>query len=222
MTHNWPWVALALLGAYHGLNPAMGWLFALALGLQEKRRSAVLGALIPIALGHAAAITVAILALRFIQHFLPMNILKWGVASILIALGIYRLFRASHPRGAGMRVGGKDLFVWSFLMASAHGAGLMLLPILMAQPMSAMTHSMAGGMPMMPSPSSASSLTATTIALAVLIHTASMLAVAGILATLFFETYEKVGLRLLRHTWLNFDLLWAIALLVAGCVVLFF
>jgi hypothetical protein len=227
MNHDWPWVALALLGAYHGLNPAMGWLFALALGLQEKRRSAVLGALVPIALGHAAAITLAILVLRFVQTFFSMNVLKWGVASILFGLGVYRLFRASHPRGAGMRVGGKDLFVWSFLMASAHGAGLMLLPILMAQPMQGMTHSMTAGMPPMSSSliassSSTSSLTVTTIGLAVLIHTASMLAVAGILATLFFETYEKVGLRLLRHTWLNFDLVWAIALLVAGCVVLFF
>jgi hypothetical protein len=220
MNHTWPWIALALLGAYHGLNPAMGWLFALSLGLQEKRRSAVLSALVPIALGHAAAITLAILVLRFVQHFFPMNILKWGVASILITLGFYRLFRARHPRGAGMRVGARDLFVWSFLMASAHGAGLMLLPILMAQPMSAMTHHMAGGMPLMPTSSNALSLT--TIGLAVLIHTASMLAVAGVLATLFFETYEKVGLRLLRHTWLNFDLLWAIALLVAGCAVLFF
>ncbi len=222
MTHNWPWVALALLGAYHGLNPAMGWLFALALGLQEKRRSAVIGALLPIALGHAAAITVAILALRFVQHFLPVNILKWGVALILFTLGVYRLFRANHPRGAGMRVGGRDLFVWSFLMASAHGAGLMLLPLLMAQPMSGMTHSMAGGMPLTPLSLNAPSLSATTIGLAVLIHTASMLAVAGVLAVVFFETYEKVGLRLLRHTWLNFDLLWAIALLVAGCLVLFF
>jgi len=222
MNHNWPWVALALLGAYHGLNPAMGWLFALTLGLQEKRRSAVIGALLPIALGHAAAITAAILVLRFVQQFLPVNILKWGVALILFTLGVYRLFRASHPRGAGMRVGGKDLFVWSFLMASAHGAGLMLLPVLMAQPMQGMTHSMAAGMPLLPSSLSASSLTATTIGLAVLIHTASMLAVAGVLAIAFFETYEKVGLRLLRHTWLNFDLLWAIALLVAGCVVLFF
>jgi hypothetical protein len=220
MNHNWPWIALVLLGAYHGLNPAMGWLFALSLGLQEKRRSAVLGALVPIALGHAAAITLTILVLRFVQHFFPMNILKWGVASILITLGFYRLFRARHPRGAGMRVGARDLFVWSFLMASAHGAGLMLLPILMAQPMSAMTHNMAGAMPLMASSSNAPSLA--TIGLAVLIHTASMLAVAGVLATLFFETYEKVGLRLLRHTWLNFDLLWAIALLVAGCVVLFF
>ncbi|HZW81697.1 MAG TPA: hypothetical protein VFF50_14580 [Candidatus Deferrimicrobiaceae bacterium] len=217
MSHNWPWVALALLGAYHGLNPAMGWLFALSLGLQEKRRSAVMGALLPIALGHAAAITLAILVLRFVQHFLPVNILKWGVASILFALGVYRLFRASHPRGAGMRVGGRDLFVWSFLMASAHGAGLMLLPVLMAQPMRVMTHSMEGRIAVIPS-----SLSAPEIGLAVLIHTASMLAVAGVLAIVFFETYEKVGLRLLRHTWLNFDLLWAIALLVAGFVVLFF
>ena len=120
-----------------------------------------------------------------------------------------------------MRVGAKDLFVWSFLMASAHGAGLMLLPVLMAQPMSGMTHSMAGSS-LSASSLTATTLTATTIGLAVLIHTASMLVVAGILAIVFFETYEKVGLRLLRHTWLNFDLLWAIALLVAGLVVLFF
>jgi hypothetical protein len=217
MTHNWPWAALMLLGAYHGLNPAMGWLFALSLGLQEKRRSAVVAALLPIALGHAAAITLAILALRFVQHFLPMNILKWGVALFLFSLGAYRLFRASHPRGAGMRVAGRDLFVWSFLMSSAHGAGLMLLPVLMAQPMSGMTHSMAGGVAAIPS-----SLSASAIAFAVLIHTASMLAVAGLLAIVFFESYETVGLRILRHTWLNFDLLWAIALLVAGFVVLFF
>jgi hypothetical protein len=221
MTGGWPWVALALLGAYHGLNPAMGWLFALALGLQEKRRAAVIGALLPIALGHAAAITLAIIVLRFVQTFLPLNILKCGVAAILFTLGVYRLFRASHPRGAGMRVGGKDLFVWSFLMASAHGAGLMLLPILMARPMSGMAHNLAGAMPLMPAPLSAP-LSASGIVLAVLIHTASMLAVAGILAVAFFESYEKVGLRLLRHTWLNFDLLWAVALMIAGIVVLFF
>src|SRR6202034_914277 len=186
MNPNWPWVALAVLGAYHGLNPAMGWLFALALGLQEKRRSAVVAALLPIALGHAAAITLAILAMRFVQHFLPMNILKWGVALILFALGVYRIFRASHPRGAGMRVGGKDLFVWSFLMASAHGAGLMILPVLMAQPMQAMTHHMAGAMP-----GFSTSLSIPVIGTAVLIHTLSMLFVAGLIAILFFEAYEK-------------------------------
>jgi hypothetical protein len=215
MSHTWPWAVLALLGAYHGLNPAMGWLFALALGLQEKRRSAVVGALFPIALGHAAAIAVAILLLRFFQHFLPMNILKWSVATILFGLGAYRIFRASHPRGAGMRASGKDLLVWSFLMASAHGAGLMLMPVLLAQPMLGMTHASAGSALGVPP------LNASVIVLAVLVHTVSMLVVAGILALVFFETYEKLGLRLLRHTWFNFDLVWAIALLVAGCAALF-
>jgi hypothetical protein len=217
MSHPWPWVALALLGAYHGLNPAMGWLFALALGLQEKRRSAVVGALLPIALGHALAIGVAILLLRFVQNFLSMNVLKWSIALVLFALGTYRLVRASHPRGAGMRVGGKDLVVWSFLMASAHGAGLMVLPVLMAQPMLGMSHPMTAGMPAV-----SASLKLYVIGLAVLIHTVSMLTVAGILAVAFFETYEKAGLQLLRHTWLNFDLLWAIALLVAGVAVVLF
>src|ERR1700733_3060254 len=198
MMDAWPWVALVLLGAYHGLNPAMGWLFALALGLQEKRRSAVIGALLPIALGHAAAVILALVFLRFMQHFLPMNLLKWAVAAILFGLGAFRLFRASHPRGAGMRVGGKDLFVWSFLMASAHGAGLMLVPILMSQPMAGMTHNMDGAVSL--------PLLAPTVlvaGLAVSIHTASMLAVAAILAVLFFETYEKSGLRLLQRAWLN-------------------
>jgi hypothetical protein len=159
----------------------MGWLFALALGLQEKRRSAVIGALLPIALGHAAAIAVAILLLTLVQHFLPMNLLKWAVASVLFTLGVYRLFRANHPRGAGMRVGGKDLFVWSFLMASAHGAGVMLLPILIAQPMPGMTYHMAERMPMVPS-----SLSASAIGMAILIHTVSLFFVAGILAVLSF------------------------------------
>jgi hypothetical protein len=212
MSHTWPWAVLALLGAYHGLNPAMGWLFALALGLQEKRRSAVIGALFPIALGHASAIVLAILLLRFLQHFLPMNILKWSVAAILLTLGAYRIFRARHPQGCGMRASRKDLFVWSLLMASAHGAGLMLIPVLLAQPMLGMAPAMAETAPAVSQP-----LNASVVVLAVLVHTVSMLVVAGILALLFFEAYENLGLRLLRHTWFNFDLLWAIALLVAGC-----
>jgi hypothetical protein len=193
----------------------MGWLFALALGLQEKRRSAVIGALFPIALGHACAIALAILLLRFLQHFLPMNILKWSVAAILFTLGAYRIFRARHPQGCGMRASRKDLFVWSLLMASAHGAGLMLIPVLLAQPMLGMAPAMAETAPAVSQP-----LNASVVVLAVLVHTVSMLVVAGILALLFFETYENLGLRLLRHTWFNFDLLWAIALLVAGCAAL--
>jgi hypothetical protein len=221
MNHPWPWVTLVLLGAYHGLNPAMGWLFALALGLQEKRRSKIVAALLPIALGHALAIAVAIFGLRFIQGFVPLNGLKWAVALVLFGLGVYRLFRSSHPRGAGMRVGGRDLLVWSFLMASAHGAGLMLVPVLMGHPMQAMSHSMSAGVEAAHASLTAPVVGWAVLGWAVLIHTVSMLTVAGILALAFFETYEKTGLQLLRHAWLNFDLLWAIALLVAGLAVLF-
>lgn len=221
MIHNWPWVVLALLGAYHGLNPAMGWLFALALGLQEKRRSAVLAALLPIALGHAAAIASAIILFHFVQHLFPGHSLKLVVAAILFAFGIYRIFRSSHPRGAGMRVGGGELLVWSFLMASAHGAGLMLVPVLLAQPVLGMTHTMVGSMPTSGSmPTAPPPVSLPMILLAVLVHTLALLIVAGTLAIFFFESYEKVGLKLLRYTWLNFDLLWAIALLVAGFLAL--
>jgi hypothetical protein len=215
MTRFWPWGVLALLGAYHGLNPSMGWLFALSLGLQEKRRSALFLALIPIALGHAVAIAAALVLLSLFQHFLSLVVIKVVVASVLFSLGIYRLFRARHPRGAGMRVGPHDLFFWSFLMASAHGAGLMLMPVLMNQPASAMTHSMAH----MPA-TNPSALSTGVLAAAVLVHTAAMLMVAGIIAFIFFEAYEKMGLRLLQRAWFNFDLLWALALLVAGCAAL--
>lgn len=217
MSPTWPWIVLALLGAYHGLNPAMGWLFALALGLQEKRRSAVVEALLPIALGHAAAIAVAILILNFVEHLVPTHTLKWPVAAGIFVLGVYRLFRAGHPRGAGMRVGGRDLMVWSFLMASAHGAGLMVIPVLLARPTVGMDHRMAGSTAIDDLP-----LSMGVILFSILLHTATMLAVAGVLALAFFELYEKGGLKILRHAWVNFDLLWAIALLIAAVAVLFY
>lgn len=215
MSPTWPWVVLALLGAYHGLNPAMGWLFALALGLQEKRTSAVIGALWPIALGHAAAIGIAVLILSLAQRVFPAHVLKWPVAGIVFALGLYRIFRASHPRGAGMRVGGRDLFLWSFLMATAHGAGLMLIPVLMAIPTADIHASMAGGMH-----SQGPLVGMRLILLSTLVHTTAMLVVAGTLALLFFALYDKIGLKLLRHAWFNFDLLWALALLIAAVAVL--
>lgn len=218
---SWPWVVLALLGAYHGLNPAMGWLFALALGLQEKRRLAVIAALLPIALGHAAAIATTILALNIVQRLLPFHVLKWPVAAIILALGIFRLFRASHPRGAGMRVSGRDLGIWSFLMASAHGAGLMLIPVLWSHPIVTMHHVMSEPMTSGSMATGGAPLTAGIVLVSVLIHTAAMLGVAGILALAFFELYEKVGLKVLRHTWFNFDLLWAVALMIAAVGVLF-
>jgi hypothetical protein len=207
----WPWGVLIFLGAYHGLNPGMGWLFALSLGLQQRSRKAVLRALVPISLGHAIAIALTLAVVGLVQLEIPYATLKFLVAGILFALGLYRMFRSRHPRGAGMRVGFRDLTVWSFLMASAHGAGLMLAPVLLARPMQGMHHSMNSS-----AASSLAGIAPSLLALAVLVHTLSLILVAGAMATLFYQFYERWGLSLLRHTWFNFDLLWALALMIAG------
>lgn len=131
----WPWLTLALLGAYHGLNPGMGWLFAVALGLQEGNRAAVIRAFAPIALGHAASVSVVVALVGTAQVFVSPTILRTMGAALLVLFGLYKLLRPlSHPRWVGMRVGFRDLATWSFLMATAHGAGLMLVPILLQLP----------------------------------------------------------------------------------------
>ena len=212
MSRAWPWVPLILLGAYHGLNPGMGWLFALARGLQEKTRAAVLWALVPIAFGHGIAIAVALLILRLAQSIVPFSILKMLIAALLFALGVHRLLRARHPKGGGMRVGWWGLGWWSFLMASSHGAGLMVIPVLIAHSPHHMAH--------FTMPDQPESLRTPFLVAAILVHTASLLAVAGILALLFYESYETSGLTRLRRGWFNFDLLWGCALLVAGIAAL--
>src|SRR5215204_5013005 len=127
----WPWLSLAALGAFHGLNPAMGWLFAVALGLQERRLRAVTMALGPIALGHALAIGLAAVAVSTLGLVLPQRLLLALGGATLLAFAAYKVAtRFRHPRWVGMRVGPRELVLWSFLMASAHGAGLMLIPVL--------------------------------------------------------------------------------------------
>ena len=128
------WNALLVLGAYHGINPGMGWLFAVALGMQQGNVRGVVGALPPIALGHAVAVGVVVLAAALAGLVVPLDTLKIVVASILMMLGLYRLWRHRHPRFGGMQVGFFDLTVWSFLMASAHGAGFMVLPFVLGVP----------------------------------------------------------------------------------------
>ena len=122
---------MVALGAYHGINPGMGWLFAVALGMQQGRASGVWRALPPIALGHAAAVGVVVAIAAIAQVVIPREALKVGIAATLVTLGGYRLWRHRHPRFGGMQVGFRDLVIWSFLMASAHGAGVMVLPFVM-------------------------------------------------------------------------------------------
>src|SRR5215203_3442939 len=119
----WPWIALALLGAVHGLNPGMGWLFAVALGVQRGERRAVWRALLPLGVGHALAIALAIAVASTVGLVLPPHVLRWFVAAALLAMGVRQLRRHRHPRGGGMRVSMRDLVAWSFLVATAHGAG---------------------------------------------------------------------------------------------------
>jgi hypothetical protein len=213
MSDLWPWLTLLGLGAYHGINPGMGWLFAVALGLQEKSRQAVIRALFPIALGHAISIGVIVLLVGAVQLILPEPVLRGICAAVLFAFGLYRIFRSRHPSWVGMRVGFRDLTVWSFLMASAHGAGLMLVPVLLKWPATEHAHHHMAGMQsheQMANPS-------IFLLAVVVVHTLSLLLATGIIAVLVFD---KLGLGILRHAWFNFDLLWAVALLVAGVMAL--
>lgn len=202
------WLAMLGFGAYHGLNPGMGWLFALSLGLQQRSARAIWRALAPIALGHAGALAlVAGLVLAGAQ-FISVNMAQALTAVLLVGFGLYKIFNYyRHPRWVGMRVGTRDLLWWSFLMATAHGAGLMIIPALLGivdrqsdlgYP-AEHTHLAAGG----------------SMAVAITVHTAAMLVVMAVVA---WVIYKWVGLAVLRTRWVNFDLVWAIALLVVGVI----
>ncbi len=206
----WRWATLAALGVYHGANPGMGWLFAVALGLQEKSGRAVMRALPPIALGHAVSVGLTVALLAVGQVSVSWEHLKWVTAAVLIGFGVLKLVRPRHPRWVGMRVGFRDLTLWSFLMATAHGAGLMLLPVFLLGENMAPCHG--------PSCHQTAGLTLTSwpgYLAAVALHTGAMLFTAGGIALV---VYYKFGVSLLRQTWFNLDRAWAVAMIVAGVV----
>ncbi len=207
MTEFWPWLVLAGLGAFHGLNPAMGWLFAVALGLNRKSRTAVFWALPPIALGHALSIAIVAGMVVVAGVIVDQRPFLAGAGLLLISWAIYhQLYGHRHRVRVGMQTGQIGLVLWSFLMATAHGAGLMLLPALMplclsSSPVQAVTAS--------------GSLAVTLVAVG--IHTGAMLAVAALIAVI---VYEWVGVAMLRTAWLNFDLIWTAALVTTGLFLL--
>ncbi len=215
--NDWPWAALFMLGAFHGLNPAMGWLFAVSLGLQRKKWSAVLQALPPILLGHAVSIGLIVLLVQALRTALPPVGLRVACALILLGFGASRLWRSRHPRWVGMQVGFRDLTVWSFLMASAHGAGLMLLPfvlVLQGGGSQSMGHAMMTGTPV-------ALLNLAPIRawlLPIGLHTLGYLVV---LVAVAVTVYASVGVEILRRTWINLDVLWAAALMATGILTFF-
>ena len=201
------WAMLIALGAFHGINPGMGWLFAVALGMQERRRGAVLRALVPLGAGHALAVAGAVGVALAIGSVIPLGWLRWPIAGVLVSLGTLRLVRHRHPRWGGMRVSMGGLTVWSFLMATAHGAGLMVVPVFMGMSMSGAgehAHHM-----------SAAATGAGAAFFATGVHAVGYLAVTAFIAVLVFE---KLGVGILRRAWFNLDLIWSAALVATGAL----
>ena len=210
MSDLWPWLAVFGLGLFHGINPAMGWLFAVALGLQEQKRAAVFRALPPMVLGHALSIGIIIAAVLVAQVNVPHVTLKIAAAAILFAFGLYRLFRSRHPNWVGMRVGFGDLTLWSFIMASAHGAGLMLVPLFLGSQAAGDAHHHGTAFTNFTAPS--------LLAASVAVHTLGYLLTTALIAIV---VYEKFGLGMLRRAWFNIDLVWMLALIITGAFILF-
>jgi hypothetical protein len=206
------------------VNPGMGWLFAVALGMQRGERRAVWGALLPLAAGHALSVAAAVGLAAAAGLVVPAAQVRWLVALALAALGARHLWRHGHPRWGGMRIGPRDLAVWSFLVATAHGAGLMAVPFAAdAGAVRAPAEAWAAQVPNAAHAAHAlhaahaSAASPGLVALgATLAHTAAYLLVTGLLAVV---VYERVGLRVLRRAWVNIDRLWAVALLVTAAAV---
>jgi hypothetical protein len=217
-----PWLTLVLLGAFHGLNPGMGWLFAVALGLQEQARRAVIRAFGPIAIGHAASIALVVGVVAVARSWVTPGLLEVLGACALITFGVYKWLRPlSHPRWVGMRVHGRDLATWSFLMATAHGAGLMLVPVLLRLPAADSAHAAHLGhlAPSSEVVQAAVAVPRLAELVPIGVHTLAMFAAMGLIALV---VYEKVGLAILRRAWFNLDRVWAGALVAAGALTLVF
>jgi hypothetical protein len=201
--------ALLALGAFHALNPAMGWLFAVARGMQERSRAVLLKSLPPIAAGHLASVAIVAAVVTATESVVAANVVGIAGGLILVGFGLWRLLSQRHFRWAGMRLSSRQLAGWSFLMSSAHGAGLMLLPVLAV---GAAAHAMPG----MPSTATTGSpLAALTGLAAAGVHTLAMFAVMGTCALLVFEF---VGVNVLRRAWFNMDRLWAGVMVGAGAL----
>src|SRR4051812_6417506 len=211
----WPWILMALLGAYHGLNPAMGWLFAVALGMQEGRREAVTRSLVPIALGHELSIIVVAAVVLGLGLLADSSALHLGAGAALIGFGIFRFAKPhAHFRWTTMRVNRRELTWWSFLMSSAHGAGFMVAPVLLGAGIGDAAASSDHALSMAQS----GELSIPMGGLAIMLHVAAMITVMGVVAVV---VYEHVGVAVLRKAWVNLDWIWAGAFIVAGLLTMF-
>ncbi|KSV89995.1 hypothetical protein [Sinorhizobium sp. GL28] len=206
MTTFWPWLSIAALGAFHGINPAMGWLFAVALGLHRQDRRIVWLSLAPIAAGHAVSAALTLAVVVTFGAALEPHSFRLVAALLILSVAAYgALYGHRHRARVGMRASMAGLGLWSFLMATSHGAGLMLVPAVLSLCVadSPGDLAIAGSLP---------------VALAaVAVHGAAMLAVVAAVA---LAVFEWLGLAALRSAWINFDRLWTLALGATGIVLL--
>jgi hypothetical protein len=210
------WLTVLALGLYHGLNPAMGWPLAVANGMTQQRASAVLATLLPLGGGHFAAMAVVLVPFAWLSWYVEWSrAIRLGAGVLVLLFGLYKLLQRRHPRALA-RVRPTQLAWWSFLMASAHGAGLMLVPVMLGLCVTApaavdmATVSEAGHASVMNYLARSSLATA---ALVAAVHTLAMM-LAGL--AMAWAVYRYLGLPFLRRFWLDLELVWGGSLVIAG------
>ena len=201
------WLTVVASGIYHGMNPGMGWPLAVSAGLMERSSRALVAALWPLTVGHLLAMLLVILPLSLL-----MALVQWqrqiqiGTSLVVIGFGIFRLVNRRHPRMLA-RIRPTQLGLWSFAIAIAHGAGLMLVPIYLGLCRAAdqdRGHDAAG--------------IDSNLEMAVLVsfvHSAAMIAAGGFLAWL---VYRYLGLKFVSRSWFNLDATWAFSLILVGAL----
>lgn len=201
------WLAIGALGLYHGLNPAMGWPLAVANGLSERRAGAVFATLLPLGGGHFAAMAAALLPFAWLAAYVEWSrAIRLGAGALVLLFGVYLLLQRRHPRALA-RIRPTRLAWWSFLAATAHGAGLMLVPFMLR-----LCEVREGDAHAAVMATLAQSSVATALAVAV-VHTGVMMAAGLAMAWL---VYRYLGLKFLRSAWFNLEVVWAASLVAAG------
>ena len=203
------WLAVVASGLYHGVNPGMGWPLAVSAGLMERSARALVAALWPLTVGHLLAMLLVILPfallITFVEWQRPIQI---GASLLVIGFGIFRFVDRRHPRVL-VRIRPTQLGLWSFAVAIAHGAGLMLVPIYLGLCRAAdpdRAHEAAGVL------INASFGMAVLVSL---IHSLAMIAAGGTSAWL---VYRYLGLKFVSRSWFNLDATWAASLILVGAL----
>lgn len=203
------WLAVVASGLYHGVNPGMGWPLAVSAGLMGRGRRDVVAAQMPLAAGHLVSMLVILLPFALMTALLDwQREIRIGASVVVIAFGAFRLVNRRHPRALA-RIRPTQLALWSFAIATAHGAGLMLLPIYLGL---CSTEEL-------DTAHQASSIlmgrSLTTAVLVSLVHTLAMVAAGGVMALL---VHAWLGLKFLSRSWFNLESVWAVSLILIGAI----